>query len=60
MDEVRKLLTVIVGVAATISISILVMMHGWGLEPRSWWWIIGGGVVLRFLAEIIVVIGKSE
>jgi len=26
----------------TVVVSILVMIHGWGLTPQSWWWIIGG------------------
>ena len=35
--------------AIGIALGILVLIHGWGLEPQSWWWIIGGGVGLRLL-----------
>ena len=40
-----------------IAIGILVMIYGWGLEPKSWWWIIGGGIGLRgvvFAVEAMV------
>lgn len=37
--------------------SILVMMYGWGLQPRSWGWIIGVGffvqVALRGLSDAV-------
>ena len=60
MDDVRKVIVVLIGVVATIAVNILVMMNGWGLDPKSWWWIIGGGVGLRLLTEAIVIIGKAE
>ena len=44
MDALRKFLVFIFGVCLAVALSILVMIHGWGLEPKSWWWIIGIGV----------------
>ena len=39
---------------------ILVMIYGWGLEPKSWWWIIGGGIVIKLIIEIMQSIAKGE
>jgi hypothetical protein len=46
--------------ALTIIVGILVMIQGWGLEPKSWWWIIGGGVFIKFALAILEVIQKNE
>ena len=43
-----------------IIIGVLVMIYGWGLEPRSWWWIIGGGVGLRVLVSMVEVITRKQ
>ena len=29
------------GIVVGMIVTILVMIHGWGLEPKSWFWIIG-------------------
>ncbi len=29
------------GIIVGMIVTILVMIHGWGLEPKSWFWIIG-------------------
>jgi hypothetical protein len=42
-------------VAASIVLSILVMIHGWGLQPRSWGWIIGIG----FGVQVVVLICRD-
>jgi len=39
---------------------VLVMIYGWGLEPKSWWWIIGGGVVIKIIIEAMVQLAKKE
>lgn len=25
-------------------LQVLVLIYGWGLQPKSWWWIIGVGI----------------
>lgn len=60
MDELRKLVVVIFGVAVSITLSILVMIHGWGLEPKSYWWIIGIGFGGQIFAQIIIAIGAAK
>ena len=54
-------------IIATISLyilafilSVLILIHGWGLEPKSWWWIIGGGVIIKILLEAMLTISKEE
>ena len=45
----------------TIVLSILVMIYGWGLEPKSWWWIIGGGVFgMTFIRTLFDKIEKEN
>lgn len=57
-NVMRKLVIQAGAIALSIWLSILVMEHGWGLKPVSWWWIIGVGVAGRFMAEILVQLGK--
>jgi hypothetical protein len=45
---IRFLLSMI-GFGILMGTGILVMIHGWGLEPQSWGWIIGGGAAGTFL-----------
>ena len=58
MDELRRLLIFLFGVATAIILSILVMIHGWGLEPVSYWWIIGVGVFLQIFLKVLTEIMK--
>jgi hypothetical protein len=44
---IYKLMTTLFLFTLTLVLTILVMIHGWGLEPKSWGWIIGGGIVAR-------------
>jgi hypothetical protein len=54
-----KLCTILLGYIVGIVSSILIMIYGWGLEPKSWLWIIGGGVFLSLLGEVLVSISKD-
>ena len=46
--------------AAGVAIGVLTMIHGWGLEPKSWWWIIGAGIGMRFIALVMEQVVKKE
>lgn len=46
--------------AAGLGLSILVLILGWGLTPRSWWWILGGSVGLRSLLALSEAIVRIE
>lgn len=39
-------------------LQIMVMIYGWGLQPKNWWWIIGVGLILppivKWIAEKII------
>lgn len=60
MDAFRRLLVTLLGLAVAIGGTILVMIHGWGVQPKSWWWIIGGGIGLQLVVQIIIVIGSEK
>ena len=36
-----------------IIVGVLTMIHGWGLEPKSWGWIIGAGVFGQTVLSIM-------
>ena len=55
-----KVVATLFGFIISFAIGILVMIHGWGLDPKSWWWIIGGGIGIRFIVEIITTLCKGE
>ena len=56
----KELIILIFGTIIGISLSITVMIYGWGLEPKSWWWIIGGGIFLRILVGIMETAGSEK
>jgi hypothetical protein len=51
-SEMTKFLLGLVGYGVAIGMSILVMIHGWGLQPVSWGWIIGGGISGSFIGAL--------
>lgn len=40
MKELASLLLNLVGYSVVMETHILVMVKGWGLQPKSWFWII--------------------
>ena len=60
MEALRKFIVKCFGTALLITLSILVMMKGWGLEPQSWWWIIGVGFFGNAMALAIYSIGDDK
>jgi len=60
MEVARKIIVVLAGISLAIAVSILVMINGWGLEPKSWWWIIGGNTIGIIAAQLLVKIGLSD
>jgi predicted membrane protein len=59
MDELRKIIISLVSISVAIWLSVLAMVHGWGLEPQSYWWIIGVGFGAQVLLRITERIVKS-
>ena len=60
MNTLRKFLVTCFGLSLGIVITVLVMINGWGLEPKSWWWIIGAGFFGHLFAIIIAQIGITS
>lgn len=54
MEALRTFIIVLFGTIIGLSLTILAMIYGWGLEPKSWWWIIGVGICIRLLAETML------
>lgn len=54
----NKIISILAVMSASIALSVLVLMYGWGLHPQNWWWILGGGIVaqtvLRSLADKVI------
>ena len=60
MNTLRKLLVGVLGLAVAITASILCMIKGWGIEPKSWWWIIGCGFFVQVFAQMLFEVAKSD
>jgi len=60
MNALRKFLVTVFGLCLAVALSILVLIHGWGLEPKSWWWIIGVGVFGQIMAQLIARVGLAK
>ena len=60
MNALRKFLVTVFGLSLAVLLSILVLIYGWGLEPKSWWWIIGVGVFGQIMAQVIARVGLTE
>ncbi len=50
MNKILALLFVFI---TLVVLNVLVMINGWGLEPKSWWWIIGVGVFAQLFMKTI-------
>lgn len=50
---INYLLAALAFLIVCVSLNILVMMYGWGLQPKSWWWIIGVGIFINLFLRII-------
>jgi RsiW-degrading membrane proteinase PrsW (M82 family) len=59
-NTLRQFIVVFFGLAIGIASSILALIYGWGLEPKSWAWIIGAGFFGQMLAVVIMEIGKDN
>ena len=60
MGALKSLLLVVFGLSVSVAMSILVMIHGWGLNPRSYMWIVVIGVFGQLAAQkIIALAGKK-
>ena len=49
----NKLMSVFFVLTVMIALQVVVMMYGWGLEPKSWWIIVGIGVFGQGFMKLI-------
>jgi len=59
MKFLAALIISVMGYAFAVFAGILVQMHGWGLQPKSWWWIILGNLVGVIIAQFFLLTGKA-
>ena len=59
MNKLAKSILFITGLALAITVSILVMINGWGLEPKSYAWIIGASFFGHIIAQSIIEVAKG-
>ena len=60
MEVLRGFLVQLFGVFFAMAVGILIMIKGWGLEPKSWWWIIVIGFFGHLIAQVIIHIGMHK
>ena len=54
MDMFRRAMMVVFGLVLGIGLSIMVMIKGWGLEPKSWAWIIWISFFGQVFAQLLI------
>ena len=59
MEEFKNFLLSLFGIGIAMGTSILVMIHGWGLSPKSWWWIIGMYLIGHIFAVFLIYTSKK-
>ena len=59
MKNLQSFLIILFGLIIAVSASILTMIYGWGLTPKSWWWIIGMGIFGPLFGMTIMKIGEK-
>ena len=55
-----KLLMNLFALVVIVGMQILVLMLGWGLEPKNWWWIIGVGVFANLIIHMSLAMANKE
>lgn len=60
MKELKDFMLSVFGICISVSTMVLVMIYGWGLQPKSWFWIIGAYFIGNILAVLIHLIAKES
>lgn len=56
----KSFMLAVAGLIIAIGMPILVLINGWGLEPKSWGWIIGASFFGQVLAQLFIEAAKSD
>jgi len=59
MENLRKLVVILLGICLSIVLSVSVLIYGWGLTPKSWFWILGIGFFGQLIAQALIALGKE-
>lgn len=59
MEAVKSLIIACFALVFAVAMQILVMINGWGVEPKSYVWIVGVGLASGFVAQILIAIAKN-
>lgn len=59
MKTLVAILLIMFGMCFAVIMSILVMINGWGLEPKSYGWIIGISLASQFFAQLILKVAEK-
>ena len=59
-DDMVRFLFILMLWGVSLTLAVVIMMKGWGLEPKSWFWIIGGGIFMRGIIEVMALMGKNK
>ena len=60
MDTLRRFFLSIFSICFGVACTIITMIYGWGLEPKSWGIIISVGVFGHIFALVISIIAGSK
>jgi len=59
IEMLRRGVMVLAGIAVATGTSVAVMIHGWGLEPKSWGWVIGAYVLGQLGGQAIIWLSRA-
>lgn len=60
MSAIKSLIIAILALTVSLTCTILVMIHGWGLEPKNWWWIVGIYLFGQFVGQTLLAVAKAD
>ena len=60
MNELKNFVIALMGWIIIITISILVMIHGWGLYPKHWLIVIFGSSAGFLVGQLFIALSKSK
>ena len=60
MNELRKFVILLFGIFVSMGVNILVLIKGWGLEPKSWSFILLVTFFGQMFALTIIELGRDK
>ncbi len=59
-DEMKNFMLSLASIVVSILVTIIVMIKGWGLEPKSWFWIVGFYLIGQIFAVSFLVAKEND